>query len=63
MAQSKRIKTLRELRGYGLGERNPDTLPGAHPKSESADANAVASQRWARLRKQVLAGRFLGAKY
>jgi hypothetical protein len=56
-------KAKRRGRAYGLGQRNPETLPGAHPGSESESDNRVASARWRKLRRMVQAGRFVGGKY
>jgi hypothetical protein len=53
-------------RAYGLGERNPQTLPYVFTgpnRSETATENWEASRKWKSLRKQVQAGRFIGAKY
>jgi hypothetical protein len=58
-----RIKTLKELRGYGLGERNPETLPGSHPKAESEDANQIATQRMRRRARWAWSIDSVGAKY
>lgn len=60
----KRIKSLRELRGYALGERNPDTLPDpSNPKSESVQQDREASAKWDRLRRLVEGGKMIGTKY
>lgn len=53
-------------RAYGLGERNPQTLPYVFTgpnRSETDAENREASRRWARLGKLAQAGRFIGVKY
>ena len=52
----------RRGRAYGLGERNPDTLPGVHPNSESVSENREASRRWVRVGKLVAKGRRITSK-
>jgi hypothetical protein len=42
---------LRDTRGYGLGERNPSTLPDGTKGSEKVEDNLVASERWEMIRK------------
>jgi hypothetical protein len=59
----KRVQSLKSLRGYGLGERNPKTLPEVRQDSEKAVEARIANARWSRLRKQVQAGRTIGHKY
>lgn len=52
-------KMKRRGRAYGLGERNPDTLPGVYTgynRSETFVENAEASAYWKSLRKKVQAG-------
>lgn len=53
----------RRGRTFGLGERNPKTLPGAHPDSELWSENVRRTAHWTRMRKLVQAGRFIGSKY
>lgn len=68
LAGIKRHKDAMRRRGrpYGLGERNPDTLPGVHGgtnRSETFEENREASARWKRLGKMARANRFVGKKY
>lgn len=53
----------RRGRSYGLGERNPKTLPGFDPRNESLDDNARASKVWTRRRKFVQSVASVGVKY
>jgi len=48
--------TLFGLRGYGLGERNPKTLPGVYADSETPDQNRARTRFWTSLRKKVEKG-------
>jgi hypothetical protein len=43
----------RRGRAYGLGERNPDTLPSAGHGRENDRENDYGTRRWATLRKLV----------
>jgi hypothetical protein len=47
------LDTLKEDRGFGLGERDPDTLPGATAISEKEWANASRTRYWRSLRRKV----------
>jgi hypothetical protein len=53
----------RRGRAFGLGERNPKTLPGAYPDSELWEENQRRTAHWSRVGKLVRAGRFIGSKY
>ena len=46
----------RRGRAYGLGERNPDTLPSAGHGRESRQENDYGTRRWTTLRKLVQSG-------
>lgn len=48
--------SLYGLRGYGLGERNPETLPGADRDSESPQTNVVRTRYWRSLGKKIRKG-------
>lgn len=53
----KRIDPMRRRgRAYGLGERNPETLPDGTNGRESESDNARNTRRWTTLRKLVQAG-------
>lgn len=47
----------KKARGYGLGERNPKTMPGMYGDSETREANHTNTRRWIQLRKLAEAGR------
>jgi len=51
------------LRDYGIGERNPDTLPGKALNSETDNANRNHSRDWRTLRKRTASIEFIGHKY
>lgn len=46
----------RRGRAYGLGERNPATLPGSGKDAESVAENLEATRYWNALGKKVRAG-------
>jgi hypothetical protein len=53
----------RRGRAYGLGERNPDTLPGLYGglnRSETVEENREGTAYWSSLGKKVRAGSRLG---
>lgn len=59
-------KMRRRGRPYGLGERNPETLPGVHfghNRSENEEENREGTRRWKRLGKLARAGKLIGNKY
>ena len=47
-------------RGYGIGERNPETLPGRGYKCETEWENEKSTERWKKIRQWASK---LGAKY
>lgn len=49
-------KWLRQTRGYGLGERNPSTLPDGTKGSEKVEDDLAAAERWETIRKLTEAG-------
>jgi hypothetical protein len=51
------------LRGFGLGERNPKTLPGSGSDAEMPSENREASARWARRGKIARGIALVGTKY
>lgn len=53
-------KPAKAVRTYGLGERNPETLPNGLQSHESHADNVRGTQRWARIRASVMTG---GPKY
>lgn len=61
--QRKEDPVKRRGRAFGLGERNPKTLPGVHADSELPSENARGTAHWNRIGKLVKAGRFVGSKY
>lgn len=46
----------RRGRAYGIGERNPETLPDGTGARESEYDNAVGTARWTKLGKLVRSG-------
>lgn len=52
-----------EDRNFGLGKRNPATLPGVRSDSESEWANHHSSKGWSALRKWVASANSSGVKY
>lgn len=50
------------FRGYGIGERDPKTLPGRFSNSESHWENAAASRSWESRRKWVQSANSAGVK-
>lgn len=56
------MKTLKDIRGYGLGERNPKTLPDGSKERESVSLNEARTAFWAEVRKLCQADR-LPKKY
>lgn len=53
-------KAAKPTRTYGLGERNPETLPNGLPAFESHHENIRNTKRWNRIRAEVMTG---GSKY
>jgi hypothetical protein len=53
-------KAAKATRTYGLGERNPETLPNGHQHWETHSDNERATARWAKIRASVMTG---GPKY
>jgi hypothetical protein len=53
----------RRGRVFGLGERNPKTLPYVHNDSETREENDRRTAHWRKVGKLVKAGRFIGSKY
>lgn len=51
------------VRDYGLGERNPETLPGRKLNSESVNANRVHSEHWDSMRRTANSIAWIGHKY
>jgi len=51
------------LRSYGIGQRDPETLPGKKMNSETDYANRVGSRTWSTLRKRAASIEFVGHKY
>lgn len=46
------FRTSIAMRGYGLGERNPETLPNpADPQSETELQNRIGMAHWQSLRR------------
>lgn len=56
------MKTLKERRGYGLGERNPKTQEYGAKGYESEEQDRQRSAHWASLLKEARADR-LPRKY
>lgn len=52
-----------ETRGYALGERRPETLPGVYADSENIGRAAEADARWAKARNSVKGVNGVGRKY
>lgn len=50
-------------RGYGLGQRDPQTLPGKHVSNESTHDNRVKSRTWRSIGKTVRKTGLPGFKY
>lgn len=50
-------------RGYRLGQRNPETMPGRYLNSESPAANEAATRNLRRLRRWTHPVAGCGAKY
>ena len=50
-------------RGYGIGERNPDTLPDGSKSRESEYDNVAATRIWESLGKQIRNDSLIGGKY
>lgn len=52
-----------DARGYAIGERNPDTLPGVYGNSEDASRNDEASARWSKAGARARSIASVGDKY
>lgn len=52
-----------KFRGYGLGDRDPSTLPGRKSGSESEWDNERGTRNWKALRKWVASANSAGVKY
>lgn len=50
------------FRGYGIGQRDPATLPGRKNGSESEHENRAGSQKWDNLRRWVQSANSAGVK-
>lgn len=50
-------------RAFGLGQRNPDTLPGSGKNAESVEQNRRETRSLGSLRKWVQSANSVGAKY
>ncbi len=46
-------KFLKKSRGYGLGERDPRTLPGVYNDSENYGTAQIRNAFWRSLRRKV----------
>jgi hypothetical protein len=55
-------RVKRKTRAYGIGERNPTTLPGYDKSNETFDQNRERSAYWTQLRRKVQAGARLNRK-
>lgn len=65
LAARKKLEDPMKRRGraYGLGQRNPDTLPGVYGgynRSETFEENTERTRFWSQLGKKVRAGARLG---
>lgn len=56
-------KMKKRGRPYGLGERNPKTLPDGTRETETFEENAAGTRRWKRLGKLAAGPAWTGAKY